>query len=148
MPYEVIVHVTANDFMNNVNLLHSAKKVCKVNSENSSSINLAFSSIKVRKDKKDIEKKYSRNKCSSKNFACKIILVIFTIVESSRFILVRKGPTDLTTQNIVIWNHIWIVFQEHRLLLYQNMKIQFAGAILIHTYRILLWLLFVKSRIV
>ena len=59
-PDNLIVHVGSNDIANNVNLLDNVKKTFRKVSEDSSSTQLPFSSIIVRKDKKN-GKKHNRN---------------------------------------------------------------------------------------
>ena len=60
-PDDLIVHVGTNDIANNVNLLNNAKKIFRKVSKDYPSTQLAFSSIIVRKDKKNLEKKNNRN---------------------------------------------------------------------------------------
>ena len=55
-PDDLIVHVETNDIANNINLLNNVKKVLRKVSKDSPSAQLAFSSIIVRKDKKNLEK--------------------------------------------------------------------------------------------
>ena len=55
-PDDLVIHIGTNDLMNNVKLLNNVKKILKKVSANAPSTNLAFSSIIVRKDIRNIEK--------------------------------------------------------------------------------------------
>ena len=55
-PDNLIAHLGTNDIANNVNLLKNMKKIFRKISKDSPSTQLAFSSIIVRKDKKNLEK--------------------------------------------------------------------------------------------
>ena len=55
-PDDLIAHVETNDIANNVNLLNNVKKIFRKASKDSPSTQLPFSSIIVRKDKKNLEK--------------------------------------------------------------------------------------------
>ena len=52
----LLVHVGTNDLTNNVNLLNSVKKMVKKVKNSSPNTKLVFSSVILRKDKKDISK--------------------------------------------------------------------------------------------
>ena len=52
----MVIHIGTNDLANNVKLLNNVKKILKKVPANAPSTNLAFSSIIVRKDKRNIEK--------------------------------------------------------------------------------------------
>ena len=60
-PDDLIIHVRSNDIANDVNLLNNVKKIFRKVSKDSPSTQLAFSSIIVRKDKKNLEKRHNRN---------------------------------------------------------------------------------------
>ena len=53
----LLMHVGTNDLTNNVNLLNSVKKMVKKVKNSSPNTKLVFSSVILRKDKKDIWKK-------------------------------------------------------------------------------------------
>ena len=55
-PDDLIVHFRTNNIANNVNLLNNVKKIFRKVSKDFPSTQLAFSSITVRKDKKNLEK--------------------------------------------------------------------------------------------
>ena len=56
-PDDLIVHVKTNDIANNVNLLNNVIKIFRKVFKDSPSTQLAFSSIIVQKDKKNLKKK-------------------------------------------------------------------------------------------
>lgn len=53
-PDEIIIHVGCNDLSKNVNPLTNIKKICKTVKHDAPNTKLTFSSILIRKDKKDI----------------------------------------------------------------------------------------------
>ena len=55
-PEDLVIHVGTNDITNRVNLLNSVKKIVKQASDISPRTTVVFSSIIVRKDKKNLEK--------------------------------------------------------------------------------------------
>ena len=55
-PDDLVIHIGNNDLTNNVKLLNNVKKILKKVLANASSTNLAFSSIIIRKDKRNVEK--------------------------------------------------------------------------------------------
>ena len=69
----LLVHVGTNDLTNNVNLLNSVKKMVNKVKNSSPNTKLVFSSVILRKDKKDISKKVDetnqrlKNDCKQKN---------------------------------------------------------------------------------
>ena len=67
-PDDLIVHVETNDIANNINLLNNVKKVLRKVSKDSPSAQLAFSSIIVRKDKKNLEKNIIETNARLKNY--------------------------------------------------------------------------------
>ena len=66
----LLVHVGTNDLTNNVNLLNSVKKMVKKVKNSSPNTKLVFSSVILRKDKKDISKKVGETNQRLKNY-CK-----------------------------------------------------------------------------
>ena len=70
----LLVHVGTNGLTNNVNLLSSVKKMVSKVKNSSPNTKLVFSSVILRKDKKDISKKVGetnkrlKNYCKQKNF--------------------------------------------------------------------------------
>ena len=86
----LLVHVGTNDLTNNVNLLNSVKKMIKKVENSSSNTKLIFSSVILRKDKKDISKKVGETNQRLKNY-CKqkililLIIAIFLIKEVTLF---------------------------------------------------------------
>ena len=86
----LLVHVGTNDLTNNVNLLNSVKKMIKKVKNSSSNTKLIFSSVILRKDKKDISKKVGETNQRLKNY-CKqkililLIIAIFLIKEVTLF---------------------------------------------------------------
>ena len=67
-PDDLIVHVGTNDIANNVNLLNNVKKIFRKVSKDYPSTQLAFSSIIVRKDKENLEKKTIETNARLKNY--------------------------------------------------------------------------------
>ena len=72
----LLVHAGTNRLTNNVNLLNSVKKIVKKVKNSSPNTELVFSSVILRKDKKDISKKVGetnqrlKNYCKQKNIDC------------------------------------------------------------------------------
>ena len=66
----LLVHVGTNDLTNNVNLLNSVKKMVKKVKNSSPNTKLVFSTVILRKDKKDISKKVGETNQRLKNY-CK-----------------------------------------------------------------------------
>ena len=67
-PDDLIVHVGTNDIANNVNLLNNVKKIFRKVSKDYPSTQLAFSSIIIRKDKENLEKKTIETNARLKNY--------------------------------------------------------------------------------
>ena len=67
-PHDLIGHVGTNDIAINVNLLNSVKKNFREVSKDSPSTQLAFSSVIVRKDKKNLEKGIIETNARLKNY--------------------------------------------------------------------------------
>ena len=67
-PNDLVIHIGTNDLTNNVKLLNNVKKILKKVSANVPSTSLAFSSIIVRKGKKNIEKSITDTNARLKNF--------------------------------------------------------------------------------
>ena len=76
----LLVHVGTNDLTNNVNLLNSVKKMIKKVKNSSSNTKLIFSSVILRKDKKDISKKVGETNQRLKNYCKQKILILLIIV--------------------------------------------------------------------
>ena len=74
-PDDLIIHSGTNKLANNVKLLNNGKKILKKVSANVSSTNLAFSSITVRKGKRNIKKSTADTSAPIKIFACKKYLI-------------------------------------------------------------------------
>ena len=66
-PDDLVIHIGTNDLTNNVKLLNNVKKILKKVSANAFSTNLAFSSMTVRKDKRNIEKSIADTNARLKN---------------------------------------------------------------------------------
>ena len=67
---KLLVHVGTNDLTNTVNLLNSVKKMGKKVKNYAPNTKLSFSSVILRKDKKDISKKVGETNQILKNY-CK-----------------------------------------------------------------------------
>ena len=67
----LLMHVGTNDLTNNVNLLNSVKKMVKKVKNSSPNTKLVFSSVILRKDKKDISKKDGETNQRLKTFVNK-----------------------------------------------------------------------------
>ena len=67
----LLVHVGTNDLTNNVNLLNSVKKMVNKVKNSSPNTKLVFSSVILRKDKKDISKKDGETNHRLKTFVNK-----------------------------------------------------------------------------
>ena len=67
-PDALVVHVGTNDISNNVNLLNNVKKIFRKVSKDSPSIQLALSSIIVRKDEKNFENSIIETNARLKNY--------------------------------------------------------------------------------
>ena len=65
---DFIIHIGNNDLMNNVKFLNNVKRISKKVSTNATPANLAFSSITVRKVKRNIEKSTPDTNVRLKNF--------------------------------------------------------------------------------
>ena len=72
-PECLIVHAGTNDLANGTNLLNQAKKIVKQVKKTYQNTKIVFSSITIRKDRKNIDKKvsqvnsYLKNYCNQKN---------------------------------------------------------------------------------
>lgn len=64
----LIVHVGANDFSNGINLLNQAKKIVTQVKKISRNTKIVFSSIVIRKDRKNIDEKVLTVKSHVKNY--------------------------------------------------------------------------------
>ena len=74
----LIVHAGANDLANGTNLLNQAKKIVKQIKKVSQNTKIVFSSIIIRKDPKNIDKKVSQVSSYSKNYCNQKILISLT----------------------------------------------------------------------
>ena len=94
-PDDLIAHVETNDIANNVNLLNNVKKIFRKASKDSPSTQLPFSSIIVRKDKKNLEKNIIETNARLKNYCSQKGLGYIgnQIMESKKFIWVRSAST-------------------------------------------------------
>ena len=88
----LLVHVETNGLTNNMNLLNSFKKMIKKLKNSSPNTNLVFSSVILRKDKKDILKKVGETKQWLKNY-CKQKNIDF--VDNSNIIEEHVGSKKL-----------------------------------------------------
>ena len=78
----LLVHVGSNDLTNNVNLLNTVKQMVKKVKNSSPNTKLVFSSVILRKDKKDISKKVGEINQRLKNYSKQKMLVLLIIVIS------------------------------------------------------------------
>ena len=88
----LLVHVGTNDLTNNVDLLISVKKMVKKVKNSSPNTKLVFSSVILRKDKKDISKKVGETNQRLKNY-CKQKNIDF--VDNSNIIEEHLGSKKL-----------------------------------------------------
>ena len=88
----LLVHVGTNDLTNNVNLLNSVKKMVNKVKNSSPNTKLVFSSVILRKDKKDISKKVGETNQRLKNY-CKQKNIDF--VDNSNIIEEHLGSKKL-----------------------------------------------------
>ena len=88
----LLVHVGTNDLTNNMNLLNSVKKMVKKVKNPSPNTKLVFSSVILRKDKKDISKKVGETNQRLKNY-CKQKNIDF--VDNSNIIEEHLGSKKL-----------------------------------------------------
>ena len=88
----LLVHVGTNDLTNNVNLLSSVKKMVNKVKNSSPNTKLVFSSVILRKDKKDISKKVGETNQRLKNY-CKQKNIDF--VDNSNIIEEHLGSKKL-----------------------------------------------------
>ena len=88
----LLVHIGTNDLTINVNLLNSVKKMVKKVKNSSPNTKLVFSSVILRKDKKDISKKVGETNQRLKNY-CKQKNIDF--VDNSNIIEEHLGSKKL-----------------------------------------------------
>ena len=88
----LLIHVETNGLTNNMNLLNSFKKMIKKVKNSSPNTNLVFSSVILRKDKKDISKKVGETNQRLKNY-CKQKNIDF--VDNSNIIEEHLGSKKL-----------------------------------------------------
>ena len=81
-PADLTGHVGTNDIENNINLLNNVKKTFRKVSIGSPSTQLAFSSLIVRKDKKNLEKSIIKTNAPSKSYCSQKGLEYMKIVKS------------------------------------------------------------------
>ena len=103
----LLVHVGTNDLTNNVNLLNSVKKMVKKVKNSSPNTKLVFSTVILRKDKKDISKKVGETNRRLKNY-CKQKNIDFvdnsnTIEEhlGSKKLHLNKRSNSILAENIL-----------------------------------------------
>ena len=108
----LLVHVRTNDLMNYMNLLNSVKKIVKKVKTSSPNTKLVFSSVILRKDKKDISKKVGETNQRLKSY-CKQKNIDFVgnsdIIEehlgSKKFHLNKRGNSILAKNILKVLRH-------------------------------------------